>query len=108
MPKKGRKLVGVSWQWCGQLGKTDNYQVGVYSILCHGEYVVPIGFRLFLYRNAGSMQKCRYSRRVIEFQSKPEHAVQLVIEVRGKRADFEWVSTDAVYGNTPGGYQACM
>ena len=47
MPKKGKKSVGVSRQWCGQLGKTDNCQVGVYSILCRGEHAVPIGFRLF-------------------------------------------------------------
>ncbi len=48
MPKKGKNSVSVSRQWCGQLGKTANYQVGVYSILCRCDYAVPIGFRLFL------------------------------------------------------------
>ena len=54
MPKKGDKSVGVSRQWCGQLGKTDNCQVIVYSTLCHGEHAVPIGFRLF-FPKPGSM-----------------------------------------------------
>jgi SRSO17 transposase len=105
MPKKGKKSVGVSRQWCGQLGKTDNCQVGVYSILCRGEHAVPIGFRLFLPQCwIDDEERCKSAGipdEFIEFQSKPEHAVQLVIEARGNGADFEWVSTDALYGNTP-------
>jgi SRSO17 transposase len=42
--KKGNKSVCVSRQWCGQLGKIDNGQVGVYSVLCHGEHATPIGY----------------------------------------------------------------
>jgi SRSO17 transposase len=63
MPKKGKNSVNVSKQWCGQLGKTDNYQVGVYSSLCRCEYAVPIGYRLFL-PQCWIDAKGRYSRRV--------------------------------------------
>jgi SRSO17 transposase len=82
-PKKGDKSVGVSRQWCGQLGKTDNCQVGVYSVLCHGEHVAPIGYRLFL-------PQCW-----IDDEERCKLAVQLVIEARGQGAGFQWVGADA-------------
>ena len=47
-PKKGDKSVGVSRQWCGQLGKVDNCQTGVFTFLNFKEHDVPIGHRLFL------------------------------------------------------------
>jgi len=105
IPKKGRKSVGVSRQWCGQLGKTDNCQVGVYSILCRGEHAVPIGYRLFLPQgwidDPARCKRAGVPDEFIEFQSKPDLAAQLVIEARGYGAQFEWASTDALYGNNP-------
>jgi SRSO17 transposase len=47
-PKKGRHSVGVSRQWCGQLGKVDNGQVGVFAALNRGSEVTLIDERLFL------------------------------------------------------------
>ena len=105
MPKKGDKSVGVSRQWCGQLGKTDNCQVGVYSTLCHGQHAIPIGFRLYLPRSwVDDEQRCREAGvpdEFIEFHRKPDLAVQLVIEARVYGAQFEWVSTDAFYSKDP-------
>jgi SRSO17 transposase len=87
------------------LGKTGNCQVGVYSILSRGEHAVPIGFRLILPQCwIDDPQRCKRADvpdEFIEFQSKPDLAAQLVIEVRGYGAAFEWVSTDALYGNNP-------
>jgi len=45
LPKKGDKSVGVKRQWCGQLGKVDNCQVGVFSALGCREDVTPVGFK---------------------------------------------------------------
>ena len=39
--KKGIHSAGVSRQWCGQLGKVENCQVGVYSVICNGKHVTP-------------------------------------------------------------------
>jgi SRSO17 transposase len=102
MPKKGDKSVGVSRQWCGQLGKTDNCQVGVYSILCHGKNYAPIGFRLFLPQiwvdDKARCKEAGIPDESIEFFTKPELAIQLVIEARMHGVEFEWISTDSLYG----------
>ena len=47
-PKKGKHSVGVSRQYCGQSGKVDNCQVGVFGALCHGNAATLIDARLFL------------------------------------------------------------
>jgi SRSO17 transposase len=105
MPKKGDKSVGVSRQWCGQLGKTDNCQVGVYSTLCHGEHAVPIGFRLFLTQTwVDDPQRCRQAGvpdEYIEFHRKHDLALQLVIEARVNGVQFEWIGADSFYGKDP-------
>ncbi len=36
LPKKGDKSVGVDRQWCGNLGKVDNCQVGVFGAIACG------------------------------------------------------------------------
>jgi SRSO17 transposase len=105
MPKKGDKSVGVSRQWCGQLGKTDNCQVGVYSTLCRGENFTPIGFRLYLPQCwVDDQARCKEAGipdESVEFFTKPELAIQLVIEARMFGVQFEWVSADCLYGKDP-------
>ena len=47
-PKKGTQSVGVARQWCGQLGKVENCQVGVFAALGRGAETTLIDERLFL------------------------------------------------------------
>jgi hypothetical protein len=47
-PKKGKHSVGVARQWCGQLGKVENCQVGVFAALGRGAEATLIDERLFL------------------------------------------------------------
>jgi SRSO17 transposase len=102
LPKKGKKSVGVSRQWCGQLGKTENCQVGVFSTLCCGENYAPIGFRLYLPQCwVDDEDRCKEAGipdESIEFFTKPELAIQLVIEARMLGVEFEWISADSFYG----------
>jgi hypothetical protein len=50
LPKKGRHSVSVAHQYCGQLGKQDNWKVAV-SLSVAGEHTnLPIAFPLYLRR----------------------------------------------------------
>jgi hypothetical protein len=47
-PKKGTHSVGVTRQYCGQLGKQDNCQVAVSLSLANDEGSLPVAFDLYL------------------------------------------------------------
>src|ERR1700674_4236251 len=47
-PKKGQHSVGVSHQYCGQLGKQANCQVAVSLSIAHDAASLPVAYRLYL------------------------------------------------------------
>ena len=47
-PKKGQHSVGVTRQYCGQLGKQDNCQVAVTLSLANHDASLPVAYRLYL------------------------------------------------------------
>ena len=47
-PKKGKHSVGVTRQYCGQVGKQDNCRVAVSLSLATWSSSLPIGYRLYL------------------------------------------------------------
>jgi len=104
-PKKGNKSVGVARQWCGQLGKVENCQVGVFSVLGFQEYAVPIGDRLFLTEAwVNDEKRCLEAgvpQENIEFHRKHDLALQLVIQARLQGVQFAWVGADSLYGEDP-------
>lgn len=103
--KKGQKSVGVSRQYCGQFGKVENCQVGVFVALAHGQYVAPIDCRLFLPKSwADDIERCRQAGipdEFIEYQRKQDLALQLVLAARIRGAEFGWIGCDAFYGEDP-------
>src|SRR5215831_18984309 len=77
-PKKGRHSVGVTRQYCGQLGKQDNCQVAVSLSLANHDASLLIAYRLYLPEDWARDQARRDKARVpatIVFQTKPEIAV---------------------------------
>jgi len=105
IPKKGDKSVGVGRQWCGQLGKVENCQTGVFAVLGFKEHAVPIGYRLFLPKAwINDEKRCLEAgipREHIEYYRKHDLALQLVIQARTQRVDFSWVGADSLYGEDP-------
>lgn len=105
IPKKGDKSVGVSRQWCGQLGKVENCQTGVFAVLSFKEHAVPIGYRLFLPETwIDDKERCIEAgipREEIVFQRKHDQALQLVLQARIQGVEFAWVGADSLYGEDP-------
>jgi SRSO17 transposase len=101
-PKKGRHSVGVSRQYCGQLGKQDNCQVAVSLSLANHDGSLPVAYRLYLpeewARDRGRRDKAKVSD-MIEFQTKPEIALDQIKSAYAAGLPQGVVLMDAGYGN---------
>src|SRR5712691_3953879 len=78
-PKKGRHSVGVSHQYCGQLGKQANCQVAVSLSIANHEASLPVAYRLYLPRDWAEDQSRRHKAGVpeeVSFKTKPEIALE--------------------------------
>ena len=87
-PKKGRHSVGVTRQYCGQLGKQDNCQVAVTLSLANHDASLPIAYRLYLPEDWAKDQARRDKAKVpetIAFQTKPEIALEQIKAARTRR-----------------------
>ena len=77
-PKKGRHSVGVSHQYCGQLGKQANCQVAVTLSLANHDASLPVAYRLYLPKAWAEDDERRRKAKVPEdivFKTKPEIAL---------------------------------
>ena len=101
MPKKGRHSVGVARQYCGQLGKQDNCQVGV-SLSAANDYAsLPIAYRLYLPHEWADEPDRRVQAGVpddIVFQTKPQIALDQLRAARAAGIQAKVVLADAGYG----------
>src|SRR3954452_7713129 len=105
VPKKGARSVGVTRQYCGELGKVANCQVLVSLTLARGEVPLPVGLRLFLpsawtddpdrCEAAGVPEAARTA------QGKPEIALAAIDRVREAGVRFSCVLADAGFGSSP-------
>jgi SRSO17 transposase len=105
IPKKGKMSVGVSRQWCGQLGKTDNCQVAVFATLGCGRFSTPIDCRLYLPKvwtdDKKRCLKAKIPGAEIVFRTKHEQALDMVFHARENGIRFNWVGFDGFYGSNP-------
>jgi SRSO17 transposase len=101
-PKQGRHSVGVARQYCGQVGKQDNCQAAVSLSVSTWSSSLPIAWRLYLpevwcqdferRRQAGIPE-------AIEFQTKPEIALEQIRQALAQKVPTGTVLADAGYGN---------
>lgn len=107
-PKQGKESVGVKRQWCGQLGKKANCQVGVFA-----GYATQLGRTLLdrrLYLPKEWVEKPAYAKRrqrcgvpaETTFKTKPTLAAEMVVELATTgTVRFRWVTADEAYGRVP-------
>jgi SRSO17 transposase len=101
-PKKGQHSVGVTRQYCGQLGKQDNCQVAVSLSLANHHASLPVAYRLYLpedwARDSGRRRKTGVPEEV-SFKTKPEIALEQIAAACAAGLPRGVVLMDAGYGN---------
>ncbi len=101
-PKKGRHSVGVSHQYCGQLGKQANCQVAVTLSLANHDASLPVAYQLYLPKAWAEDDDRRRKAKVpedIEFKTKPEIALEQVRWACEIGLPGNMVLMDAGYGH---------
>jgi len=80
--KKGTHSVGVTRQYCGQVGKQENCRVAVSLSISTAEVSLPIAWRLYLPEVWTQDKRRRKATGIppeIRFQTKPEIALQVLL-----------------------------
>ena len=101
-PKCGSHSVGVSHQYCGQLGKQANCQVAVSLSVANHAASLPVAYRLYLPESWAKDEERRKTAGVperIEFQTKPKIALQQIEWACAAGIARGVVETDCAYGS---------
>jgi len=105
--KKGNDSVGVAKQYCGNIGKVDNCQVGVFAAYASRYGYALLDKRLFIPESwfteeyTFRREKCEVPKD-IEFKTKPQLAVEIYQRLlKGENVPFKYVVADSIYGNSP-------
>jgi SRSO17 transposase len=94
--------VGVTRQYCGQLGKQDNCQVAVSLSLANHDASLPVAHRLYLPEGWARDRERREKTKVpdtIDFRTKPEIALDQIKSACAAGLPRGVVLMDAGYGN---------
>jgi len=100
--KKGTHSVGVTRQYCGQVGKQENCRVAVSLSLSTQEASLPMAWQLYLPEVWTQDKKRRKSTGIppeISFQTKPEIAFEQIRAAVDRKLPQAPVLADAAYGN---------
>ncbi len=100
-PKQGEHSVGVTRQYCGQLGKQDNCQVAVSLSVANDHASLPIAYRLYLPETWAGDPERRIKAGVpveIGFETKPEIALGQIRQAQAEGVPPGVVLGDAGYG----------
>jgi SRSO17 transposase len=105
--KKGQESIGVARQYCGNIGKVDNCQVGVFAAYASEHGYALVDKRLFIPEiwftddYLERRQKCKLPESTA-FKTKPQLAAEMLNElVKENLLPFKYVLADSVYGVSP-------
>ena len=101
-PKKGSHSVGVTRQYCGQLGKQENCRVAVSLSVATWSASLPVAYQLYLPESWANDEERRRQAGVPEqigFRTKPQIAVAQIRQAVTAEVPRGVVLADAGYGN---------
>jgi SRSO17 transposase len=105
--KKGEDSIGVSKQYCGNVGKVENCQVGVFAAYASPHGYALVDKRLYIpekwFGDAYSdrRRKCELPEEV-QFRSKPQLAAEMFNTLCTEgQIPFRYVLADSIYGENP-------
>ena len=104
-PKKGRHSVGVTRQYCGQVGKQENCRIAVSLSVSTWNASLPIAYQLYLPKEWAEDSERREKTEVpeeVRFQSKPEIALDQIRAAAAAQMPGGVVLADAAYGINTG------
>lgn len=103
-PKRGDQSVGVARQWCGQLGKLENCQVGVNLTYVSEHGHTFLDRRLYLPRSWACDKARRKAAGVPEgvvFRRSWELAYEMILNARMQGVLHAWITGDEEFGKAP-------
>jgi SRSO17 transposase len=104
-PKKGTQSVGVTRQYCGQVGKQENCRVAVSLSVSTTSASLPIAWRLYLPQEWANDQARRKQAGVpeeIQFETKPTIALEQIRAAMEQDVPRAPLLADAAYGTDTG------
>src|SRR5246127_5314989 len=102
-PKKGNHSVGVTRQYCGQVGKQENCRVAVSLSVATWTSSLPIAYRLYLPKDWAGDTERREKAEVpeeVQFQTKPDIALEQIRAAVAADVVRGMVLGDAAYGGS--------
>lgn len=104
-PKAGEHSVGVERLYCGNIGKVENCQVGVFMAYVKNGFRLLLAFRLYLPESwTEDRSRCDSAGIPPEFQrfkTKAELAYDLICQAIEAKIKFSFVAMDGFYGKHP-------
>ena len=103
--KSGNSSVGVSRQYCGNLGKKDNCQVGVFLAYFKKKKRILIDERLYLpekwIQDQERCLKAKVPLQDLKFRTKYELGLEMIDNAIEEGIPFSYVTMDGFYGENP-------
>src|SRR5689334_16659570 len=104
-PKKGQESVGVTRQYCGQVGKQENCRVAVSLSVTTAISSMPVAYRLYLpevWANDSERREKAGVPSEVPFRTKPEIDIEQIRRARERGIPEGVILADAGYGNDTG------
>jgi len=104
-PKAGKHSVGVNRQYCGNIGKVDNCQVGVFMAYTKDDRRLLLNYRLYLptewITDPARCDAAGIPKEHQVFKTKAELAYEMIGEAKRAKIPFTHIAMDGFYGNHP-------